>query len=512
MLAYFPMPYPDELLSSVIARYGVHTGQDQQKSILDDLFRSKTVAAVTDLPSHLDSLVKNTKNIWLTSSDDVIQNNTLAPYYFPFINADKVDLITQSMKSDYGGNIHTRAGLVASSIKQPLYLRHCPKCLETQKIEFGETYWRRSHQIPEIRVCPDHSTYLVSTQTFFHQKSKHLYVAAPRELADNYHPGKESSPKEQSIANKAVQLLTADAERHFTSWQWTQFYRFIAKEHGMILGSRVRHEDVFRKVTSYWQGEQLLCQLEDLHKDNSWLVNIFRKHRKSFHPLRHMMVWEAFIPEWSGSKILDRVASYPKNADKGKIISPKSGKKVVDINAYREQWKKLVSTYPEDGVKKIRKDLGGGPVYAWLYRNDRQWLQDNTPDRIIPDAKKKIDWDEKDKNIRIKLGIVLTYIKADLPKQRITSSFLLQKLPTYTSLQKYLKKMPLTSEWLLENSESIENYQIRRMKIAAASLRSSGQEVCAWKIIRKAGLRKEKLTAKEITILKELEGSNSSVR
>lgn len=54
MLAYFPVPYEDELLYSVIARYAVHTGQlENRKAVLRDIFGKHTAVAIPDLPSHL---------------------------------------------------------------------------------------------------------------------------------------------------------------------------------------------------------------------------------------------------------------------------------------------------------------------------------------------------------------------------------------------------------------------------------------------------------------------------
>ena len=42
MISFFPEVYPDELLYSWFARYGVRTGYTNYRAIADDLFTSNT--------------------------------------------------------------------------------------------------------------------------------------------------------------------------------------------------------------------------------------------------------------------------------------------------------------------------------------------------------------------------------------------------------------------------------------------------------------------------------------
>ena len=78
---YFPRLYPDELLYSAIARCRVHLGMESHKGLLAILFGDTRVAAVTDLPSHLQSLADNTG----LDAKVLVENYTLFPLYVPFI-------------------------------------------------------------------------------------------------------------------------------------------------------------------------------------------------------------------------------------------------------------------------------------------------------------------------------------------------------------------------------------------------------------------------------------------
>jgi hypothetical protein len=52
----FPLPYRDELLYSVIARYGVHQGIISPKDLLDDVYNDRKIVATVDLPSHVNKI------------------------------------------------------------------------------------------------------------------------------------------------------------------------------------------------------------------------------------------------------------------------------------------------------------------------------------------------------------------------------------------------------------------------------------------------------------------------
>ncbi|WP_163370513.1 TniQ family protein [Endozoicomonas acroporae] len=150
MLRYFPVAYDDELLYSQIARYNRHSCSPGWKQTLSELFGSRTVAAVVDLPAHLGQLQEHTGHITRQSAHDTLWRQTLFPVYAPFLGPDLTDRVKQSMLSGYGGDIHTRAGLSASSVKRPDRLKVCPECLNEQLQKNGEAYWQRLFQVTGV--------------------------------------------------------------------------------------------------------------------------------------------------------------------------------------------------------------------------------------------------------------------------------------------------------------------------------------------------------------------------
>ncbi|MBE9221610.1 TniQ family protein [Cyanobacterium stanieri LEGE 03274] len=100
---------------------------------------------------------------------------------------ERATQIKESMKSNYGGNIHTRIGLSASNISQPKYFCFCPQCLQEDEEKYGEFYWHRIHQLSCVLVCPTHNISLQNSTLLFQQLNQHHYQVANRKncISDN---------------------------------------------------------------------------------------------------------------------------------------------------------------------------------------------------------------------------------------------------------------------------------------------------------------------------------------
>ncbi|MDK2920039.1 MAG: hypothetical protein PWQ37_2772 [Candidatus Petromonas sp.] len=75
--------------------------------------------------------------------------------------------------------------------------------------------------------------------------------------------------------------------------------------------------------------------------------------------------------------------------------------------------------------------------------------------------------------------------------ERITISLIGSKLGIRGLLEKHLDKMPLTKQYLNSMKESRRDFQLRRVKWALQELKSQGEIPKLWKVLRKAGIKKE---------------------
>ncbi len=296
MLNSFPEPYPDELLYSVLARFHIRRGNTAAKTTLRELFGDSKVTPAYDLPSHIDRLVSNLPLYNIHTAEDLIYNNTLFPYYAAFLPEDRIEKILVSMRSNQGGDILTRCGILSSKISPPQYFRFCPLCNQEDMKEFGECYWHRLHQLPGVHVCGRHRVFLENSSVLTH--NKHELIAANRIncKAPSCNVGKNCSDKEINghceFVKEAVWILTNHQKIGSLSTIKNRYLNLLQKQGLASPTGRVFQKELVKAFISYY-GHCYLQQEQsdiDVYQDNTWLSGIVRKYRKSFHPINHILM------------------------------------------------------------------------------------------------------------------------------------------------------------------------------------------------------------------------------
>ncbi|HBT1510950.1 TPA: transcriptional antiterminator, partial [Klebsiella pneumoniae] len=72
------------------------------------------------------------------------------------------------------------------------------------------------------------------------------------------------------------------------------------------------------------------------------------------------------------------------------------------------------------------------------------------------------------------------------------------------TIKKNLDKLPLVKMFLQRYTESITEYQLRRLTTTCVDLLRGGEPLKKWVVLRQAGLSQERLTADAQTTLDEL--------
>ncbi|MBW4599042.1 MAG: TnsD family transposase [Calothrix sp. FI2-JRJ7] len=627
MLRFFPNPYPDEILYSMIARYHIRSGNISPKITQQEVFNSQSTVATADLPSNLDALIDNLKYISNYQIENFIYKHTLFPFYHPFLPPQRGVQVIESMKGENGGDIHTKIGITASSIAMPSYFRFCPKCLEEDLENYGEPYWHRLHQISGVLVCQNHQVFLQNSTATLHGLNKHEYYAASLECCI-------ANPNQQNFSNhtlKKLTLLAQDIEWLINNKLPSQDARWFDKQYKFLLiqkglanaNGRVKLKQLLDEFIFFYGREMLgaLDSMVDYEDESNWLFAIVRKHRKSFHPIRHLLfirflteaVAEFFTADYQykpfgnapwlclnaaadhylqpvvtnltvthclenkrplGTFFCDcgmiycRTGPDKTEQDKlriGKIIQfgsvwEKKLKDLVEVQRLslretarqmnvdaktvcryvsklklRSCWKTLKNTqftefenipepntdsataiqlqhraawlglqqqHPKASKTSLRKMSPA--TYIYLYRNDREWLYQNSPSLRKPISSiVKVDWDERDKHILKKAMDTVQSLLNQEKLVRINKSRIAKNIGSLALIEKHLDLMPLTKAYLESVTETIEEFQIRRIKWAIKRLDDCGEEILAWKVLRLAGLR-ENYTEKVNVILESL--------
>lgn len=146
---YFPRPYPDELIGSLILRACVHRGISlkNMSGILAGRCRSYFSLAMS---SCLEEIAAATD----VNAMKLLRENTVFPYVTAFMSATETNRLAQSLLQNHHiGN----AALTQAATQGGLGQRFCLQCLREDETRFGETYWHREHNLPFVLICRKHN-------------------------------------------------------------------------------------------------------------------------------------------------------------------------------------------------------------------------------------------------------------------------------------------------------------------------------------------------------------------
>ena len=619
MLSFLPNPYPDELLYSTLARYHIRSGNTSSKITLQELYNDTKTIATTDLPSNIDALIKQLPPLSSHTANNLINNHTLYPFYASFLPQQRAIMIQKSMKGQYGGHIHAFTGISASSIPTPQFFRFCSDCLKQDEQEYGEIYWHRIHQTPGVLVCPYHGTPLHNSTVNYQGLNQHKYEAASLENCRE----NASVPNYSVKALKILCQISQDIAWLFNhqqlpqplDWYRQRYLNLLIDKKLATASKRVYQKQLIDEFIFFFGQEVLenLSSMIDNKDDHNWLSSIVRKNRKSFHPIRHLLMMiflkgsaKAFFEEHHSYKpfgkspwlcfngavdhylqpvvtnlkvshcidnkkplgtfscscgmVYNRTAS-PNNQDSnyriGKVITygaiwerrlqelvevekiglratarelkvdPRTIKNYVDKlylnpswtsrqnqqksvtiknteslkNQKRQQWLNLQKDYPT-ATKTTLRNLDPA-IYSWLYRNDKEWLNENSPALQQPmGMQNRVNWLQRDIQIKKRVQSVVT----ELLNLEVPNRVTLRKIGIMTGLkamlEKNLDKLPLTQTYLSEVVESVEMFQNRRIRWAIKEIHQRGEEVKTWKVMRLAGLKEKEFQRVESIVLK----------
>jgi Tn7-like transposition protein D len=150
----------------------------------------------------------------------------------------------------------------------------------------------------------------------------------------------------------------------------------------------------------------------------------------------------------------------------------------------RENWIDLQLQYPDATKTELRRLSAA--TYAWLYRH---WLKDNSPALQQPTAtNERVDWIKRDLEVldRVKLAVD-AMLKVEKP-QRLTIGGIGKAIGLLALLEQHLDLMPMTGDYLGTVMESIEDFQIRRIRWAMGELDRRREPLVSWRVMRLAGL------------------------
>lgn len=169
-----------------------------------------------------------------------------------------------------------------------------------------------------------------------------------------------------------------------------------------------------------------------------------------------------------------------------------SSSTTLELHIRRSRWLQLLKINPEFGLKKLRSCASAD--FAWLYRNDKNWLLDNRPPKTAKNCSpsSRVDWGARDEFLSKQVSIAANEILR-IPGRptRITISLIGKKLSCLSLLQQHMSKLPKTSYVLSQVTETREKFLIRRIKHAVSILKVNNAPLRVWNILREARIRQD---------------------
>ncbi|CAM3052976.1 TniQ family protein [Sphingomonas antarctica] len=154
---HFPTVYDDELLYSIVARYGVMTGYIESSSANLDLFGTPFGHGSARAPSALDAMASRLPLGLNLDARELVTRHTLLPYYYAFFPDDRQEKAIGEALARHG-RADKAAGMEAKPLSPPRRLKFCPECLDVMELRKQELHWKRVHQLAIVMLCPDHGS------------------------------------------------------------------------------------------------------------------------------------------------------------------------------------------------------------------------------------------------------------------------------------------------------------------------------------------------------------------
>lgn len=286
--------YEDELLYSILARCRIRSGTLSHKAFLKDVFGSDRFSACVELQPGIGRLLANLPVGSALTSEQIIYQNTMYPYYTAFRSNDQAQAIYSEMEGEDGKNLQNSIGLMSSSIKQNSHFRYCPLCGMDDLFQFGELYLRRIHQLPGIHICLKHDVWLKQSDIPTRRANKQIFTVPTIDNCpldcDSLTNQKEIPYQYRCLVNTIEELMNTKFPNRSMEWFYNCYKNNLIRRGYVSSKGRVDHRRLQSDFYDFY-GQQCLYMVQSsIEGDSNWLRLMFQKHRKFFPTIRHLLV------------------------------------------------------------------------------------------------------------------------------------------------------------------------------------------------------------------------------
>jgi hypothetical protein len=278
-------PYPDELVGSMINRACRHTGI-QLKRILP-LLTGKNITTHAMSLSSSPSLAE----AYGMSTETYLKKHTLFPYCVSFMRSIERERLL--LKFAHARSECTSiASLSQNASKSVGFLRLCPDCVNEDIHAFGESYWKRAHNLPASYICLKHDIRLNITGVPIELRRTIPFPDEVLQLSNEADPGL-SFDFLRTISEISVGTLN---QAHEMTEAW-EFYQIRATQLGYTFVQGHVYGEVLATDMKCFFGDAFLerhqCPISTATK-NPWPSLLVRESSLNVSTLKHILL-RAFL-------------------------------------------------------------------------------------------------------------------------------------------------------------------------------------------------------------------------
>lgn len=402
MIVYLPNLYENEIIYSLLARTYDKSGYLTNGQAMRDFFKSKRPKFDYMFYNNLsEDLILKLKHKYKMS--DIIQNHTLYNYYARYLKLGKRYNATKALLKNEGKYFNAFGITTRKEYGRFLSLRFCPLCAKEQRIKYGEAYWDRRFQIPDVTVCPIHRCKILRCEN---NKISTCFYSA-----DNYIDSEYDIEYGDDIDVKVAKYICKMCETKIEIFKDMRIDLFFLSRikrtkylstSGKIINIFILCEDMneFYKGKYIFYTEQISNVLHGRRRNPLEIILIAIFLNITINELLEFKIdeWQSFADIISelfinGASLNQIGKIYSLNSATIREIivkrigisryeqygAPKNGSSHDKIIERRRIWISEMEKYKGLTYTKIRKTSEFGQDLNWLRRNDKEWTDKHYP-------------------------------------------------------------------------------------------------------------------------------------
>lgn len=471
-----PTPLDGECVYSIVAAF-TWRWFNGNRSGACALFCGATPAA-RDIPARLPHLASNLPESLGKDAVQLALAHTSLPIHLPFIDARRREALFAAIEQ--GKPMQFRLGIAPARLVCARALRLCPECVRRDRARFGRAYWHREHQLPGVLTCALHSRVLVISS---------VAPEARHGVASFVTPHQARAVRPESIkqewmghARKLSQEMEALFDLHVARpgpARLCAYYRHLLHEAGYTEPNGGISLCRLCADLNVHFGRSFLCRIGCLPSDKyGWVAALVRSPRSHQQPLRHVLLLNFLgrsvrhLNEAMGFELSRGPAKPHPYRIRCPVRMARLRPKV------RLAWLEIARGAHVNQARKLA-------MYAWLYRNDREWLLTHRIARGTrsPDL---AEWAKRDARLASMIPFLAARILRARPLRRVSRNAIASNCGATSWLVRDHSHLPLSVAAIKSASESVTDFAIRRLRELAKD--PSLVAAPAWKLRVRAGI------------------------